>query len=327
MNKHPPTDQTLLKMPSLRAVKCFVAAARYQSFTRAAETLCVTQAAISRQIRELEEHLGTVLFERAGRSVRLTAAGAIFFEAAQLSFLNIAQAAGRVRKDYGDKARHTLTVCCSPAFSALWMAHRLPSFFSANPDIDLDLVTTQNFVALEPGTHPDIFITKMARVRDGYVSVPLFHDRIYPVCTPGYLNAHPEIRSLEGLRDGVLLNLSPYGRSQVAEHVDWSVWLAIHRLDIEDRAKDGGHYFNANDYSLLVQMVLNNQGVALGFDHLVWHLLESGQLIRPVEQELVLEETRHYFAYREDKAGDSALDRFRGWFFEQRGIPEATGNA
>jgi LysR family glycine cleavage system transcriptional activator len=321
MNKHPSTDQTLLKMPSLRAVKCFVAAARHQSFTRAAETLCVTQAAISRQIRELEEHLGTILFERVGRSVKLTAAGAIFFEAAQLSFLNIGQAAARIRKDYGDNARHTLVLCCSPAFSALWMAHRLPSFFSANPDIDLDLITTQNFLTLEPGTYPDVFITKMSRVRDGYVSKPLFHDRIYPVCTPAYLADHPEIRSLEGLRNGVLLNLSPYGRSQVAEHVDWGVWLAIHHLDIEDRPKSGAHYFNANDYNLLAQMVLNHQGVALGFDHLVSPLIEKGLLIRPVEQELVLEETRHYFAYREDKADDSALSRFRSWFFGQGGLP------
>jgi DNA-binding transcriptional LysR family regulator len=130
------------------------------------------------------------------------------------------------------------------------MSHRLPSFFSANPDIDLDLVTTQNFLSLEPGIHPDIFITKMSRIRDGYISTPRFHDRIYPVCTPSYLSEHPEIRSLEGLRDGVLLNLSPHGRSQVAEHVDWSVWLAVHLLDIEDRLKNGAHYFNANDYNL-----------------------------------------------------------------------------
>lgn len=320
MNQHLSADQTLLKLPSLRAVKCFVAAARYESFTRAADILCVTQAAISRQIKELEEHLGTVLFERVGRSVKLTPAGSIFFEAAQLSFLNIAQAASRVRKDYGNHARRTVVLCCSPAFSALWMSHRLPSFFAANPDIDLDLVTTQDFMKLEPGIQPDIFITKMAHVRDRYVSVPLFHDRIYPVCTPGYLDAHPEIRTLEGLRDGVLLNLSPYGRSQVAEHVDWSVWLAIHHLDIEDRSQYGAHYFNANDYILLIHMVLGNQGVALGFHHLVTPFMEKGLLVKPVAEELVLEETRHYLAYREDKADDSALSRFRNWFIAQTGI-------
>lgn len=314
MNKLPSTDQTLLRMPSLRAVKCFVAAARHQSFTRAAEALCVTQAAISRQIRELEEHLGTELFERVGRSVRLTTAGAIFFEAAQLSFMNIAQAAERVRKGYGTHARHTLSVCCTPAFSALWLAPRLPGFFSANPDIDLDLITTQNFQSLEPGVDPDVFITKTARVRDGYANRTLFHDRIYPVCTPAYLAAFPEIATLEGLRSGVLLNLSPHGRAQVAEHVDWGVWLAIYRLPFDDAARAHVHGFNSNDYSLLIQMVLNDQGVALGFHHLVAPLIEKGLLTRPVAQELVLEETHHYLACREDKAGDSAMNRFQEWF-------------
>lgn len=319
MKKQAAPDQTLLRMPSLRAVKCFVAAARYQSFTRAAETLCVTQAAISRQIRELEEHLGMALFERVGRSVELTTAGSVFFDAAQLSFINIAQAAARLREHHGSAARQTLTLCCSPAFSALWMSHRLPGFFSAHPDIDLDLVTTQNFLSMEPGIHPDIFVTKMSRVRDGYVSTPLFHDRIYPVCTPSYLEAHPEIRTLEGLRDAVLLNLSPYGRSQVAEHVDWGVWLAIHHLDIEDRLRRGQRYFNANDYNLLIQMVLDDQGVVLGWDHLVSPFVGQGRLVRPVEQEVVLEETRHYLAHREDKADDDALNRFRDWFLGQAG--------
>jgi LysR family transcriptional regulator, glycine cleavage system transcriptional activator len=324
MNKHTDPDRTLLKMPSLRAVKSFVAAARYQNFTRAAEALCVTQAAISRQIRELEGHLGTPLFKRVGRSVELTTAGSIFFDAAQLSFINIAQAAERIQKDYSRTARRTVTLCCSPAFSALWMSHRLPSFFSANPDIDLSLVTTQNFLSLEPGIDPDIFITKMSRVRDGYVSVPLFHDLIYPVCTPDYLEEHPEAQTLEGLRDGVLLNLSPYGRSQVAEHIGWGVWLAIHHLDIEDRQPDGPHYFNANDYNLLIQMVLNGQGVALGWNHLVDPLIAQGRLVRPVSQEVELEETRHYLAYREDKADDDTLGRFRDWFMQQSNMPGVT---
>lgn len=215
MTKQTDPDQTLIKMPSLRAVRSFVAAARYQNFTRAAEALCVTQAAISRQIRELEAYLGTELFTRAGRSVELTKAGSIFFDAAQLSFINIAQAAERIRSDRSNAGKRLVTLCCSPAFSALWMSHRLPSFFSANPDIDLSLITTQNFLSMEPGVLPDVFITKMIKVHEGYRSLPLFHDVIYPVCTPRYLERHPELGHLEGLRDSVLLNLSPDRKSVV----------------------------------------------------------------------------------------------------------------
>lgn len=320
MSKPTPHDQMLLRMPSLRAIKCFVAAARYQSFTRAAETLCVTQAAISRQIRELEEALGTPLFHRVGRSVELTHAGTLLFDAAQMSFINIAQATSRIRTDFGNGAKRTLTLCCTPAFAALWMQHHLPDFFVQHPDIDLNLVTTQQFLHLEPGTQPDIFITKLSHVRDGYISKPLFHDRIYPVCSPAYLAAHPEVGTLGGLRDSNLLNLGPYGRAQVAEHVDWQVWLGMHHVDLEARPRDAGRYFNTNDYSLLIQFALAGQGVALGWEHLVRPLLDDGRLVQPLAEEVVLEDTRHYLAYREDRHDDVSISSFRDWFLAKKGI-------
>ncbi|MCE0463313.1 MULTISPECIES: LysR family transcriptional regulator [Pseudomonas] len=317
MVKHIEPDMTLLKMPSLKAVKSFVAAAKYQSFTRAAEALCVTQAAISRQIRELEGYLGVNLFKRVGRAVELTEAGVIFFDAAQMSFVNISQAAERIRtKNSGKKI---LTLCCSPAFSALWLSARLPTFFSQNPDIDLNFITTQNFLSMEPGIKPDIFITKMARIQDGYRSYPLFHDVIYPVCTPRYLADHPELSSLEALRDGVLLNLSPYGRAQVAEHVDWGVWFAFHRIVMDERPHDSPHVLNANDYNLIISMVLTHQGVALGWNHLVAHLIESGALVRPVADEMVLKESLHYLTFREDRQTDEACCRLRDWLLSQFG--------
>jgi len=315
MVKHIGPDLTLLKMPSLKAVKSFVAAAKYQSFTRAAEALCVTQAAISRQIRELEMYLGVELFRRVGRAVELTEAGAIFFDAAQMSFVNISQAAERIRTHNAGK--RVLTLCCSPAFSALWLSAKLPAFFSQNPDIDLNLITTQNFLSMEPGIRPDIFITKMARIQDGYRSYPLFHDVIYPVCTPQYRDAHPELSSLEGLRNGVLLNLSPYGRSQVAEHVDWNVWFAFHNLNFDDRPHDSPHMLNANDYNLIISMVLTHQGVSLGWNHLVTKLIGDGLLVRPVAEEVVLKESQHYLTFREDREHDEACCRFRDWVLNQ----------
>ncbi|GGJ93788.1 LysR family transcriptional regulator [Pseudomonas matsuisoli] len=315
MAKHADPDMTLLKMPSLRAVRSFVAAAKYQSFTRAAEALCVSQAAISRQIRELEAHLGAELFKRTGRAVELTVEGSIFFDAAQLSFVNIYQAAERIRSHHTSK--RVVTLCCSPAFSALWLSSHLPTFFSQNPDIDLNLITTQNFLSMEPGARPDIFITKMAKIHDGYRSYPLCHDVVYPVCTPLYLESHPEIRTLEGLRDSVLLNLSPYGRSQVAEHVDWGVWLNFQHVDIEKRSPESPHIFNANDYNLLIGMVLTHQGVALGWNHLVSSFVANGTLVRPVEQELVLSESMHYLTFREDRENDDACCRLRDWLLSR----------
>ncbi|MDE1464249.1 LysR family transcriptional regulator [Spartinivicinus poritis] len=311
MVKHVEPDKILVKMPSLRAVKSFVAAAKYQNFTRAAEALCVTQAAISRQIRELEAALGVDLFKRAGRAVELTEAGTIFYDAAYLSFVNIAQAADRIKSSHSSKK--VLTICCSPAFSALWLSRRLPDFFAANPEIDINVVTTENFLKMEPGVYPDVFINKVTDPREGYRSIPLFHDIIYPVCTPQFLAQNPDVNTLAGLRDTVLLNLSPYGRAQIAEHVDWSVWFAFHDIQLNKRPRSGKHLFNANDYNMLIQMVLSHQGVSLGWHHLVSPLIDQGLLVKPVEQEVIFKEKLHYLTYTEDKEDNDEFSWFRDW--------------
>ena len=315
MSKHSEPDQTLIKMPSLRAVKSFVAAAKYQSFTRAAEALCVTQAAISRQIRELETYLGTDLFVRTGRAVKLSADGMVFFDAAQLSFINISQAAERIRSR--TVAKHSLTVCCSPAFSFLWLHHRLPTFFKAYPEIELRLIATQDYLAIESNVRPDAYITKMTHIREGYGRLRLFHDLIYPVCSPRYRADHPDLSSLEDIRDTDLLDLSPYGRSQLAEHVDWSVWLAFHGIDLARRNKAARPLFSSNDYPGLIQLALGDQGVALGWDHLVRHLVKDGLLVRPVAHEVVHHERCHYLNIRMDKEDSEACSRFRDWMLGQ----------
>jgi len=317
MVKHTEPDQTLIKMPSLRAVKAFVAAARYQNFTRAAEALCVTQAAISRQIRELEEHLGAELFNRAGRAVELTSAGSIFYDAVQLSFTNIAQAAERISSNSNSK--HVVTLCCSQAFANLLLMPKLPTFFEAHPEIDLNLVVTQNFLTMENGVHPDFIICKMMKSHDGYHSQALMHDQIYPVCSPLYLERHPQLRKVQDLRDGALLNLSPFGRSQVAEHVDWNVWFAYHDIDLKTRPTDTPHFFNANDYNLLIQLALNHQGVVLGWHHLVGPMVEEGLLVRPVREVLVLQDSKHYLSFNEDKQNHASCRRLYQWLLAEFG--------
>lgn len=314
MVKHVEPDQILVKMPSLRAVRSFVAAAKYQNFTRAAESLCVTQAAISRQIRELEAFLGVPLFVRTGRAIELTEAGTIFYDAAYLSFVNIAQAADRIQHSF--KKKKELTICCSPAFSALWLSHRLPAFFAANENIDLNVVTTANFSQNEPGVHPDVIINKTSYAREGYRSIPLFHDSIYPVCSPRYLKEHPEITDPDNLRRATLLNLSPYGRSQIAEHVDWNVWLSTQGIEL-DSESTSGHLFNANDYNMLIQMTLNHQGVCLGWEHLVAPMIKNGYLVKVSDAEAVYLEKKHYLTYVGTRKNDEAFLAFRTWFMSQ----------
>ncbi|MEH6825314.1 MAG: LysR substrate-binding domain-containing protein [Motiliproteus sp.] len=323
MSKHVEPDQVLLKMPSLRAVKSFVAAAKYQSFTRAAEALCVTQAAISRQVRELESHLGVELFNRKGRSVELTEAGSVFYDAAYLSFVNIAQSADRVQGK--NQLKRTLTICASPAFSGLWLTPRLPDFFSQHPDININVISTDNVLSMEPNVRPDIFIIKNSVTLKGYQAIPLFYDRIYPVCSPQYLEQHGPIDSLEQMAEKhTLLNLSPYGRSQVAEHIDWEVWFNFHGINLESIAQHQ-HRFNANDYNMLIKMALSHQGITLGWHHLVTPLIEEGALLRPVADELILKSVKHYLSYKNELQSVPEFQLLKQWLLEQLTEEEHSG--
>ncbi|MGC4012354.1 MAG: LysR substrate-binding domain-containing protein [Pseudomonas sp.] len=302
-------------MPSFKAVRSFVAAAKYRNFTRAAEALCVTQAAISRQIRELEAHLGTELFERSSREVKLTAAGSAFFDAAQLSLLNIYQATQRIRREDTDCG--VLTLCCSPAFSALCLGSQLADFLASNPGIELRVVTTQQFLAMEAGTRPDVFITKTLDLQPGYRRRPLFHEVVYPVCTPEYLALNPQAAGLDGLCQCNLLDLDPYGRAQMSEHVDWSTWLALQPMSDQRPSMTAAAPLRTNDYGLLMQLVLEGRGVGLGWHHLVQHLVSQGRLVRPVEEELVLRSATHYLVLNEETESDPACITLVNWLEAQ----------
>jgi LysR family transcriptional regulator, glycine cleavage system transcriptional activator len=315
-------SETLVGALSLRAIKSFLAAARFHSFTGAANALSVTPAAVSKQVRELEDYLGTTLFVRTGRTVTLTADGEMFKDAAQLSLINIHQAAERLRKRI--PARQTLTVCCSPAFSALWLHRRLPEFLKDAPEIELTVLATQNFVTMEGGVQPDVYIAKLASLRDGYDSEHLFDDEVYPVCTPHYLQRHGSIESPDALLGMSLLDLSAYGRSQISEHIDWKVWLALHDVDTNWCADVPKQLFTSNDYPAIVQLALAHQGVTLGWHHLVEHLVERGELVRPLPHKTVMKNRGHYLSVRKDKAEISVCKRFCEWIRAQLASPVST---
>lgn len=307
--------ETLVGAPSLRAIKAFLAAAKFNSFTGAASALNVTPAAVSKQVRELEDYLGVALFVRAGRCVTLTTDGEMFKDAAQLSLINIHQAADRLRKRI--PVRQTLVVCCSPAFSALWLHRRLPAFIQDNPDIELTVLATQNFIAMEAGVQPDLYIAKLASMCNGYDSEHLFDDEVYPVCTPRYLQNHGPLVHPEDLLGLSLLDISPYGRSQISEHIDWKVWLALHDVDASWRADVPRQLYTSNDYSALVQLALDHQGVALGWHHLVAPMVASGALVRPLPHKTVMKNRGHYLSVRSDKVGTLVCSKFCQWIRQQ----------
>lgn len=305
-------DRILLRMPSLKALKAFVAAAKYQNFTRAAESLCVTQAAISRQIRELEEILDIALFVRKGRGIELTSAGHTLFDAVYLSFLNISEATERIRGN--QRRQRELRVCASPAFSSLWLAQRLPDFFDKHENAELNVQTTEDFDAIESSDRPDIVISMNPAGKDDYKSIRLFSERIYPVCTPEFKERNPNITGIEDLKSSTLLELSPFRLSQIYEHFDWSFWFYLAGSPSTTSTQAWRSHCQANDYNIVLQMTLAHKGIALGWDHLVSPLVASGRLIKAIDTEVVLKEKPHYFFYDAGIVDSYDFNIFKNWF-------------
>lgn len=308
-------DRLLAQMPSLRALRCFVTAARYESFTQAAEVLCVTQAAISRQIKELEDSLDVALFERTGRHIALTDAGRILYNASYLSIMNIAEAAEAVRRS----DRHALTVCVSHTFSALWLSFRLPQFRKRYPEIKLHVMVTEHFMELDGLMEPDVIITKIPPREAEYEVEPLFHDIVYPVCSPSFNERRFHGRSLKplDLLSHPTLNLSLLGRSQVCEHVDWRVWRNwFQQSDGMDKLVEN-EYLESNDYRLLVAQAEAGEGTLLGWHHLVHRQVELGHLVRPVQDALVFNDRHHYLITHKNAKLRPEYLQFREWLAEE----------
>ncbi|MGF6466192.1 LysR family glycine cleavage system transcriptional activator [Paraburkholderia youngii] len=310
-------DRLLTQMPSLRALKCFVTAARYESFTQAAEVLCVTQAAISRQIKELEDSLEVALFERTGRHIALTDAGRILYNASYLSIMNIAEAAQAVRRT--DK--HALTLCVSHTFSALWLSFRLPSFRKRFPDIRLHVMVTEHFMELDDLMEPDIIITKNPPREPEYETEPLFHDVVYPVCSQSFYERHFQGRYVKplDLLSHATLNLSLLGRAQICEHVDWSVWRNwFQEGDGPDKLVENER-LESNDYRLLVSQAEAGEGTLLGWHHLVHRQVEQGILVRPVQNALEFHDRHHYLITHKNAKLRPEYLQFRAWLGEEVG--------
>ncbi|KAG8152389.1 LysR substrate-binding domain-containing protein [Burkholderia catarinensis] len=304
-------DRLLAQMPSLRALRCFVTAARYESFTQAAEVLCVTQAAISRQIKELEDSLDVALFERTGRHIALTDAGRILYNASYLSIMNIAEAAEAVRRN----DRHALTICVSHTFSALWLSSRLPALRERFPDLRLHVMVTEHFMELDELLEPDVIITKNPPREAEFEVEPLFHDVVYPVCSPSFHERHFLRRTLKplDLLTQPTLNLSLLGRAQVCEHVDWRVWRNWFQQSDGTEALAENKNLESNDYRLLVAQAEAGEGTLLGWHHLVHRQVEQGSLMRPVPDALVFRDRHHYLITHKNAQLRPEYRQFRDW--------------
>ena len=273
------------RLPSLDLLKGFEAAARLLSFTRAGEELHLTQSAVSRQIKELEEQLGVALFERRHRALGLTEAGRALFPAATQVLQAMREATDRLR---ALSARRALAVTTTHSFAALWLIPRLARFTRTHPGVDVRIAADTRVQDLER-EGLDIAIRHGPASLAGPNALRLFGERVFPVCSPKLL-ADPKrpLRQPADLRHHVLLQYDdPDGRHP---WLHWKTWLEVERLS--DLRPAGSLLFSG--YEQIIPAAIAGNGVALGRSPLVREALASGELVAPFKRSA--DPARAYFA-------------------------------
>jgi DNA-binding transcriptional LysR family regulator len=293
-------------LPSLGGLVVFEAAGRLSSFTAAARELGMTQAAVSYAIRHLERHLGTPLFHREHRQVRLTEAGARFLADVSLGLSHIQRSAEELRSI---ATGPHVTVSASTAFASFWVVPRLGRFRQDLPGIELRIQTADRDVDLIAENIP-------LGIRGGapdewprYELAPLAPERIHAVCGASYRARHGAPATVEELLAHTLIHLEEPFRPAAT----WREWF-------ESAGIDGGRTpkgLSINDYVLVVQAAIEGQGIALGWEHLTSRLVASGLLVR-VTDHVLTTGSWYSVAWPRDRPLSKPASSVRDWLCAQR---------
>jgi DNA-binding transcriptional LysR family regulator len=271
-------------MPALDLLVGFESAARHLSFTKAGEELHLTQSAVSRQIKELEDQLGVPLFQRRHRALALTEPGQQFYAAAAQVLSTMRSATERLRASSG--RRQPVSVTTTASFAALWLIPRLAGFTRDHPGVDVRLTADTRVLDLERDGL-DIAIRHGPAALAGPNATRLFGEKVFPVCSPKLLKKTP-LEKPADLRNHVLLQ---YDDPDVRHPwLHWKTWFEVER--IADLKPAGTMTFSG--YEQIIPSAVAGHGVALGRTPLVKDLLAAGDLVAPFKSQA--DPARAYFA-------------------------------
>ena len=298
---------SIRRLPPLNALRAFEAAARHGNFSKAAAELHVTHAAISHQVRALEEEAGVALFHRTARAVVLTDAGLSLLPVLSTAFDQMAEGWAQTRGETGGP----VTVSVEPSFAARWLVLRLGKFNRAHPDVSLRLMPSGDLIDFDR-QDVDLGIRYGHGDWENVTCERLFEATVYPVCAPSFLAAAEAagkpIRAASDLRFHTLLH------EETVEH--WQDWLRAAGVASAPWTERGPMFEEA---SLALQAAAAGQGVALGNDPLAMADLSEGRLVRLFDLETPDDEA-YWLVYPERSARKAKVQAFRNWIREEAGL-------
>jgi LysR family transcriptional regulator, glycine cleavage system transcriptional activator len=301
------SDRAMPKgIPPLNALRAFEAAGRHLSITKAADELHVTAAAVSHQVKTLEDYLEVKLFRRSGNALLLTDAGQACLPGLRAGFAELERAMEALREH---DVRGPFFVSVAPVFASKWLIPHLDRFHSAHPDIDVRISATLELADFErDGIDAAV---RVGRGRyPGLASHRLFGETVVPMCSPALLDGDHPLASPEDLRHHVLLHFDWPAREQVTP--DWATWLKAMGVKGVDATR--GSHFTQPDHAM--QAAIEGAGVVLGWRSLAQMDLESGRLRIPFDLALPMD-VAFYLVYPEASAERVKLATFREWLLEE----------
>lgn len=302
------------KLPPLLALRVFECAARHLSFTRAAEELCVTQAAVSHQIRALEEWFGQSLFRRLNRSLKLTEAGERLVGPLTSAFDTMADITADVAA--GDD-RQSLNIAVLDSFASAWILPRLTNFHQRFPDIDLRFVARPIEEDALTAGDADVEIRYGQGHWPGMHVYEFLKEDIFPVCSPSLFEGTEPPTELADLARFELLH--------DVMSIDWQHFLAHFGVTSVNMRRG----FGFSHSHLVTQASIAGNGFALGRGALVADALEKGELVRPFK-EVMPSDQSYYIVCRNEDADTAAVKAFSYWLMDEvetLGKPDVTDEA
>src|SRR3954469_23091740 len=290
------------RLPPLSALRPFEAAARLESFTKAAAELHLTHGAVSHQVRALEEHLGTPLFARHGKRVALTAAGRGFAERVRAALGEISLAAEALRARRNDR----LSVSVLPSFASRWLMPRLIRFMDANPGIEVNVTATTalaDFVADEV----DVAIRFGGGPWPPLACEMFMEDEYFPVASPQFNRGKLPRAPRDLLALGIIREDRDY----------WRDWFAAAGVPMEEAKAARGPTFNDSTYTL--QAAARGEGIALARRSISAEDLERGTLKRLFDISVPSRE-RYWFVSPRETAELPKVKAFRDWVKQEIGV-------
>lgn len=303
---------TLARLPPLTSLRAFVATARHLSFTRAADELHVTSAAIGQQIRLLEDYIGQALFLRNRGQLELTDTGLTLMPGLTDAFDRVLDTMARLTVA-SDAA--PIRVSVAPSFASKWLVPRLAALRKRAPD--LEVLVDASVKLVDPSRdETDCVVRYGVGAYPGLAVDKLFAEAVLPVCSPELAEQHGLFRGPQALLGVPLLHED--GPERDTSCPDWSAWLRASGVDL--RVGEPGMRFNQS--SLVLDAAMAGQGVGLGKLRLIEADLAAGRLVSPFGTPQPVEFS-YFFAATPHKARLARVALFRDWLLAEAAATRA----